>query len=113
MNALRDRTAALTCSVRVAVVVQTSSGYRLATKEGITVKVVAELLQEAEDVGDAADRRQGQGVLLLVEEGWTRKQARFETDDLRNVTRHATRSSALPDMTSPPCPDFRQEKTVA
>lgn len=56
----------------MAVVVQTSSGYRLAPKEGITVKVVAEFFQEAEDVGDTADRRQGQGVLPLVKEGWTR-----------------------------------------
>lgn len=37
------------------------------------MQVVAELLQEAQDVRDAADCRQGQGVLLLVEEGWTRK----------------------------------------
>lgn len=61
--------AVLTCSVRVTVVVQTSSGYRLAAKQRVAVKVVAEFFQEAEDVGDTADRGQGQGALLLVKEG--------------------------------------------
>ncbi len=35
------------------------------------MKVVAEFFQKAEDVGDAADCGQGQGVLLLVKVGWT------------------------------------------
>ena len=59
---------ALTCRVRVTVVVQSSSGNRLAAKQRVAVKVVAKLFQEAEDVGDAADGGQGQGVLLLVKE---------------------------------------------
>lgn len=56
-----------TCHVGLTVVVQASSGHRLAAKQGVAVKVVAELLQEAQDVRDAADGGQGQGVLLLVE----------------------------------------------
>ena len=48
------------------VVVQASSGHRLAAKQSVAVQVVAEFLQEAEDVGDAADRGKGQGVLLLL-----------------------------------------------
>lgn len=64
-----DRRVALTCSVRVTVVVQASSGYRLAAKQRIAVKVVAEFFQEAEDVGDTADCGQGQGVLLLIKVG--------------------------------------------
>lgn len=43
---------------------------RLAAKQRVAVKVVAELFQEAEDVRDAADGGQSQGVLLLVEVGW-------------------------------------------
>jgi len=46
-----------------------SSGYRLAAKKRIAVKVVAEFFQEAEDIGDTADGWQGQGVLLLVKVG--------------------------------------------
>lgn len=65
------RKAALTGSVSVDVVVQTSSGYRLAAKQRITLKVVAEFFQEAEDVSDTADCWQSQGVLLLVEVGYT------------------------------------------
>lgn len=52
------------------VVVQAAPGHRLAAKQGVTVEVVAELFQEAEDVRDAADGGQSQGVLLLVEVGW-------------------------------------------
>ncbi len=64
-----ETTVALTCSVCVTVVVQASSGYRLAAKQGIAVEVVAEFFQEAENVGDTADCGQGQGVLLLVKVG--------------------------------------------
>lgn len=60
---------ALTCVVRVTVVVQASSGNRLTPKQRVAVKVVAELFKEAEDVGDTADCGKGQGVLLLVKEG--------------------------------------------
>lgn len=49
---------------------QGCSGYRLAAKQRIAVKVVAEFLQEAKDISDTADRRQSQCVLLLVKEGW-------------------------------------------
>lgn len=56
----------LTDCVRVAVIVQASSGYRLAAKQRITLKAVTELFQEPEHIGDAADRGQSQGVLLLV-----------------------------------------------
>lgn len=59
-----------TCHVGVAVVVQAAPGHRLAAKQRVAVKVVAELFQEAEDVRDAADGGQSQGVLLLVEVGW-------------------------------------------
>lgn len=59
---------ALTCVVRVTVVVQASSGYRLASKQRVAVKVVAELFKETEDVGNTADCGKGQGVLLLVKE---------------------------------------------
>lgn len=52
------------------VVVQDSSGDRLAAKESVAVKVVAQFLQEAEHIGDAADCGQGQGALLLVKEGY-------------------------------------------
>lgn len=48
---------------------QAEWSHRLAAKQGVAVKVVAELFQEAEDVRDAADGGQSQGVLLLVEEG--------------------------------------------
>lgn len=61
----------LTCNVRLTVVVQASSGNRLAAKQGIAVKVMAEFFQEAEDIGDTADSGQSQGVLLLVKVGWT------------------------------------------
>lgn len=47
------------CSVCVTVVVQASSGNRLAAKQRIAVKVVAEFFQEAEDVSDTADCGQG------------------------------------------------------
>lgn len=60
----------LTRHVAVTVIVQATPGHRLATKQRVAVKVVAQLLQEAEDVGDAADGGQGQGVLLLLEVGW-------------------------------------------
>lgn len=53
------------------VVVQASSGNRLAAKKGIAVEIVAEFFQEAEDVGDATHSWQGQGVLLLVKVSWT------------------------------------------
>ena len=55
----------------MAVVVQAPSGDRLAAKQSVAVKVVAELFQEAEDVCDTADGGQGEGVLLLLEVGWT------------------------------------------
>lgn len=61
---------ALTCSVGVTVEVQASPGYRLAAKQRIAVKVVAEFFQEAQNVCDTAHCRQGQGVLLLVNVGW-------------------------------------------
>lgn len=54
------------------VIVQISSGYRLAAKQRVTVKVVAKFFQETEDVGDAADCRERQGVLLLFKKGWTK-----------------------------------------
>lgn len=60
----------LTCSVAVTVVVQASSGYRLAAKQRITVKVVAKFFQEAKNVGDTADCGQCEGVLLLLKVGW-------------------------------------------
>lgn len=60
---------ALTCVVRVTVVVQASSRNRLAPKQWVAVKVVAELFKETKDVGDTADCGKGQGVLLLVKEG--------------------------------------------
>lgn len=59
-----------TCHVGVTVVVQAAPSHRLAAKQRVAVKVVAELFQEAEDVRDAADSGQSQGVLLLVEVGW-------------------------------------------
>lgn len=65
------RTAALTCHVCVTVVVQASPGYRLAAKQRIAMKVVAQFFQEAEDICDTADCGQSQGVLLLVKVGWT------------------------------------------
>lgn len=52
------------------IVVQAAPGHRLAAKQGVAVEVVAELFQKAEDVRDAADGGQSQGVLLLVEVGW-------------------------------------------
>lgn len=58
-----------TCHVGVTVVVQASPSHRLAAKQRVAVKVVAELFQEAEDVRDAADSGQSQGVLLLVKVG--------------------------------------------
>lgn len=61
----------LTCGVGVAVVVHASPGYGLTAKQRITVKVVAEFFQEAENVGDTADGGQSQGVLLLVEVRYT------------------------------------------
>lgn len=67
----------LTCGVGVTVVVQASSGYGLTAKQSIAVKVVAEFFQEAEDVGNAADRGQSQGVLLLVKVGWTGQDGAF------------------------------------
>ena len=41
----------------------------LAAKQIVTAKVVAELLQEAEDVGDAVDCREVEGVLFAVKHG--------------------------------------------
>lgn len=41
----------------------------LAAKQIVTAKVVAELLQEAEDVGDAVDCREVEGVLFPVKHG--------------------------------------------
>lgn len=64
-------TVALTCNVCLTVVVQASSGNRLAAKQRIAVKVMAKFFQEAEDIGDTADSGQSQGVLLLVKVGWT------------------------------------------
>lgn len=66
----------LTCSVGVTVKVQASPGYRLAAKQRIAVKVVAEFFQEAENVGDTTHCRQGQGVLLLVKVGWNGQKTR-------------------------------------
>lgn len=60
------RTWPLTDCVCVAVVMQASSGYRLAAKKRITLKAVTEFFQEPEHIGDAADRGQSQGMLLLV-----------------------------------------------
>ena len=59
----------ITWCVGVSLVVQAAPGHRLAAEQRVTVQVVAELLQEAQDVGDAADRGQGQRVLLLLEVG--------------------------------------------
>lgn len=59
----------MTRSIGVTVIMQPSPGYWLTAKQRITVKVVAEFFQEAENVGDTADCRQGQGVLLLVKVG--------------------------------------------
>lgn len=42
----------------------------LAAEQIVTAKVVAEFLQEAEDVGDAVDGREVEGVLLTVKHGW-------------------------------------------
>lgn len=41
----------------------------LVAKQIVTAKVVAEFLQEAEDVGDAVDRREVEGVLFPVKHG--------------------------------------------
>lgn len=64
-----DCTLNQTWAVGVTVVVKASSGHRLAPKQCVTVEVVAELFQEAQDVSDTADCRKGQGVLLLVKVG--------------------------------------------
>lgn len=130
-----ETTAILTCSVSVTVVVKTSSGYRLAAKQRIAVKVVAEFFQESEDVSDTADCGQGQGVLLLVKKGWMRHtgakdgesdapKSREHSFAWHNFSYHLDEPHAVkhfikwlivestPEMTSPPCPDLRQEKTV-
>lgn len=54
---------------------QTPSGYRLAAKQRIALKVMAEFFQEAKDVSDTADCWQSQGVLLLVKVGYTGQRA--------------------------------------
>lgn len=41
----------------------------LVAKQIVTAKVVAEFLQEAEDVGDAVGSWEAEGVLLAVEHG--------------------------------------------
>lgn len=68
-----------TCHVGVTVVVQAAPGHRLAAKQRVAVKVVAELFQEAEDVRDAADSGQSQGVLLLVEVSWAGDRGRDQS----------------------------------
>lgn len=50
----------------MAVVMQASSGYRLAAEQRIALKAVTEFFQEPEHIGDTADRGQSQGMLLLV-----------------------------------------------
>lgn len=73
MSGHDGRTMDLTCRVWVAVIVNTSSGHRLAAEQSIAVKVVTEFFQETEDVCDTADSGKGQSVLLLVKEGWKKK----------------------------------------
>lgn len=68
-----------TCHVGVTVVVQAAPSHRLAAKQRVAVKVVAELFQEAQDVRDAADSGQSQGVLLLVEVGWAGDRGRDQS----------------------------------
>lgn len=63
----------LTDCVCVAVVMQASSGYRLAAKQRIALKAVTEFFQEPEHIGDTADRGQSQGMLLLVKTRQTDK----------------------------------------
>ena len=48
---------------------QAPSGNGLAAKQRVTVEVVTEFLQEAQDVRDAVDRGQGEGMVLLVKVG--------------------------------------------
>lgn len=72
------RTVALTCSVCVTVVMQPCSGYRLAAKQGIAVKIVAQFFKEAEDISDTADCGQSQSTMLLVKVGWTKKKGRIK-----------------------------------
>lgn len=112
----RDGATKLTCHVGVNVVVQAAPSDRLAAKQRVAVKVVAEFLQEAEDVRDAADSGQSQGVLLLVEVGWAGDRGHNQSG--AGTQRHAHLVNRLsrtlsPEMTSPPCPDLRQEKTEA
>jgi len=71
----------ITWSVGVAFVVQPAPGYGLAAEQGVTVQVVAEFLQEAQDVGDAADRGQGQSALLLLEIGCRVQGSRFKSQE--------------------------------
>lgn len=62
----RSRKRPLTDCVCVAVVMKASSGYRLAAEQRVALKAVTEFFQEPEHIGDAADRGQSQGMLLLV-----------------------------------------------
>lgn len=55
--------------VGVAVIMQAPSGDGLAAKQRVTVEVVTEFLQEAQDVRDAVDCGQGEGMVLLVKVG--------------------------------------------
>lgn len=52
---------------------------RLVPKEVVAAQVVAEFLQEAEDVGDAVYCRQVQSVLLPIKHRWRQKQAELNT----------------------------------
>lgn len=60
----------LTGCVCTALGVHASSGYRLAVKQRLALKAVAEGSQESEHIGEATDCGQSQGVLLLVEICW-------------------------------------------
>lgn len=46
----------------------------LVAEEVIAAEIVAELLEEAEDVCDAVDRWQVQRVLLMIEHSWRREE---------------------------------------
>lgn len=54
-------------------------GERLVPKEVVTAEVVAQLLQEAEDVGDTVYCGQVQSVLFPIKHSWRQKQTEPNT----------------------------------
>lgn len=52
---------------------------RLVPKEVVTAQIVAQLLQEAEDVGDTVNCWQVQSVLFPIKHSWRQKQTEPNT----------------------------------